>query len=153
MREIKFRGKRIDNGGWVYGDYFGGNIFDLIVVGIRETDSAHHYLITESYEVNRETVGQYTGLKDKNGAEIYEGDVINLINSIGGSTNAVCEFGNAKRELYNNLVEITGFYFKLEDGRKTFPIVQNYLGKHDLEISEVIGNIHDNHELLEVSNV
>lgn len=65
MREIKFRGKRKDNGEWVYG-YLTCNI-PLIF-----NDKLGSYTVYES------TVGQYTGLKDKNGKEIYEGDKISL---------------------------------------------------------------------------
>lgn len=92
---------------------------------------------------------EYTGLKDKNGIEIYEADVIQLVTANYTKIKIVCKFGTVQRTLDTGwLVDITGFYFERPDGLASFPIVNNYAGKHDLELFEVIGNVYKNPELM-----
>ena len=71
MREILFRGKRTDNGEWIYGDLM-QNV-DCIKIREQEKDVKH---IAKSFEIDLETVGQYTDLADKNGKRIFENGYI-----------------------------------------------------------------------------
>ena len=115
MRTIKFRGKRVDNGEWLYGDLM---TYDNDYV-ICDVDDGGYLPIV------RETVGQFTGLYDKNGTEIYEGDIVNCW---GGEW----VFGVWE---YLEIIEIL-------DIREMFELTNvNWEG------IEIIGNIHDNKEI------
>ena len=130
MREILFRGKRLDNGDWVYGYY----------VHIGPVSCQRAYIIPEYAsslyvnEVDPSTVGQYTGLKDKNGKRIFEGDVAKVLQGKDKDI-AYVGFENGAFMLYP----------------KTGNIYERTLWEYwynDWDV-EVIGNITDNPELLE----
>lgn len=138
MREIKFRAyikhlKTLVN-------------VDLIDFASEEIEINTNEFNIEVYRFDEIILMQYTGLYDKNGAEIYEGDILELINDSGRRILAICKFGSRRLRTKNrDMIDIQCFYFEVE-GRKTNPMVCNYKGVHDLEIMEVIGNIS---ELLE----
>lgn len=126
-RQIKFRGKRLDNDEWVYGDLIHIDDSDIGIV----TDYDHW----QGCRVDPETVGQFTGLIDKNGKEIYEGDIILYGNTI---KNVVVFRHGAFGYL------IYGGEFISYAGNMNFTF--NPLDRSNKH--EVIGNIFDNPDLL-----
>jgi uncharacterized phage protein (TIGR01671 family) len=126
MRDILFRGKTLAKGGWIYGDL------------IRDDDDV--CILQEGLiwrEIIPESVGQYAGLKDKNGTRIFEGDII-------------------KQVIPHNLVQ--PFIFTVnwceECAMFVLPCITNDAFESDFTVMrsdeiEVIGNIYDNPELLE----
>lgn len=119
MREIKFRG-RVPDKGWLYGDlrHIGNNLIYIVDKFGRSS-------------VNPNTVGQYTGLKDATGKEIYEGDVIKTREGDVGVIVWETELGGFRARLADN-----SFYTLTALFASMF---------------SVIGNIYDNPELLEAT--
>ena len=128
MREIKFRAKRTDNGAWVYGDLQHVQRINTKEEAEQSGRHSEPAVRIANYDVDEQTIGQYTGLKDKNGREIYEGDIL-------------C-YRDAKFQthiVYHN----GGFYFS-HFGGTTFTAI----GDHEINKFAVVGNIHDNPQLL-----
>ena len=115
MREIKFRGK-MPNGAWVYGSFWNHPVYPDII-----EDYATHRL------VDRDTVGQFTGLKDKDGKEVYEGDILANSHDV-----RVIEW----RDYQWSMVSHTHPF------QATVPMI--WIGGY-----KVVGNIYDNPGLLE----
>ena len=146
MREVLFRGKQIDNGEWVEGYYVclydtKGHKTHRIYTGYAETDCGDYY--PEWFEVDPETVGQYTGLKDKNGKRIFEGDVV-AQNWYDYNAPLDDSFGEVVFCEYNCSFSV----MDIENGG-IVPLGNCHAYHWE---AEVIGNIHDNPELLEVNN-
>lgn len=149
-REILFRGKQIDSGEWVEGYYVPMGEYHYILTGRLELVP---YLGFEHFLVNPETIGRFSGLTDRNGVKIFEGDIIrwhdNAELSVSGQIAEVCYGEYIDADSHFDDVYSLGFYFKLFDEDKTCATI-NWLNecKNDFDI---IGNIYDNPELLEVS--
>lgn len=127
-REIRFRGKDVFSGKWVYGDL------------------AHNQKITREgleprvmvagYEVDPKTVGQFTGLHDKNGTEIYEGDILGTKEKVVGWVK-----GGVRGYCYDVV------YVNHPAGEKRWALYSTIVYDYPDKIA-VIGNVHDNPELL-----
>ena len=94
---------------------------------------------------------QFTGLTDRHGKEIYEGDVVSIPAEDGRTNTFVVRFGIARREMASGwVVDISSFYFdSIGSNFKAFPIVKNFLGVHDLTMMKILGNIYEHPHLVE----
>ncbi len=155
MREIIFRGKQKDNGVFIEGDliqisegrkFIIDNKFGACI------DDKGNFINTEApfvCEVLPETVGQYTGLTDKNGTKIFEGDIVKFIhkNKLKPYDDLISPFYESYSRNYK--IEYTNTFarygLRFINGSIHFPCKQSTLLMYDCE---VIGNIHDNPELL-----
>lgn len=155
MREILFRAKRIKNGEWVEGNF----IFQFdhkkkeSCGFITKQDQNFDKPDFNPVEIDIKTLGQFTGLCDKNGKKIFEGDICRIKykeirDYMGVKYDDFMEFNEVV--VYNE--DFGGFCFMLvDDGIKMYrPIWKNQNNEIiKIEEYEVIGNIHDNPELLE----
>ena len=139
MREIKYRGKNKDIG-WVYGQLvydINGNTYIIQEVELDSSYGLEETILyaTMWYRVDKETIGQYTGLHDKNEKEIYEGDIVRV------------------RKWSSFEIEVVKFakgcfYAGMHYGSSTRSTVKLIQPK----LTEVIGNIYENKELLNETN-
>lgn len=129
MRKIKFRGKSIDGKEWLYGDLLSSVDKKRFAIFADDKESC------DECEVAPKTIGQFTGLYDCHGKEIYEGDILRF----GNSPSGVCEVK------WNETLAAfcIRFYFENELGSRPLGEWQNC----EKNIA-IIGNIHDNPELL-----
>lgn len=156
MRDILFRGKRLDNGEWVEG-------FLLKDTSFYGKPENHVYIVNHEHpsgcfgsdifiEINPDTVGQYTGLTDKNGKKIFDGDILKGDEYPYKSSDGT----------YNYYAEVVWFDDSPAFGLYTFKSPQSKVRGISSGLSdyiedfapcmwEVIGNIHDNPELMEAT--
>ena len=153
-REILFRGKRVDNGEWVEG-YYSAEEFNPMTCKIEHIPRIQQLGSCTSYGIDLSTVGQYTGLTDKNGVKIFEGDILRSNNNPKDIRQVIFgEFMVIDFETESETDEVTGWYCDviptdaLSRTRPfclTLPLTDYYIHQCNME---VVGNIHDNPDML-----
>lgn len=136
-REIEFRGKRVDNGEWLYGDLVFDNSYGCYVYPLNAKG-----LYAEN-KVAPSTVGQFTGMRDKHGKKIFEGDIVRRKDSA---------FGYVDTGVVKFDCSLGAFILEYEDNGRTYQHTfkkgfSDNDGKCTIEGSysyEVVGNIHGN---------
>ena len=132
MRNIKFRGfsKNLTNNEWVYGDLVNYSETEKIIV---EQNSKTWDLLEGGIIIDEKSIGQFTGLHDKNKKEIYEGELIDF----GNSNPVEVKFDNGCFNVFN---EPLGWDFDSEE----IPI------KTNLKYCKIIGNVFENADLVKL---
>ena len=137
-RTIKFRGKRIDNGEWVYGELCTPILFDS-KRGYFGEDVPCIFCDEGNVPIIQESVGQFTGLLDKNGKEIYEGDILH---AVGGNDATI------GKQFYRSVSFVEGcFCLNVTEYNNVSIPLRNHIINHSLNWG-IAGNIHDNPEML-----
>lgn len=147
-RDIEFRGKTKDNE-WIYGYYHKETSTSIALqeYGINEINTHYIHTVIDhlpfKVEVIPKTIGQYTGLKDKNGKKIFEGDILRTPAWLYGEEKVcICKYNQE-----NNVNSIIGFGLYTNDAY--FKKYQELVECDEWDEFEVIGNIYENKELLE----
>ena len=141
MREILFRGKKIHGGDWIAGDLLhgyvdGGDAWIWIDRDARIPGYNKHPDLGGPDQVIPETVGQFTGKTHKSGAKIFEGDILEYWDTFAGAQRFVVAWDDSA----------AAWTMQYKEGKRARSIYLEPL----LTDMEIIGNIHDNPELLEV---
>ena len=131
MREILFRGRDVNSNEWRIGYFYTAVQGCVAIIG----DGV------DGYQVKPETVGQYTGLIDKKGKKIFEGDIIKYRHH-GINEKAVIRYGAPE-----NRYTMYGWYLDDNQGNTAFRLSEYFIKDYNCQ---VIGNIYDNPELMEV---
>lgn len=147
MREILFRGKRVDNGEWVEGGIcdYGGGVSIFVVNHYAGSFYEPPYTDLDEVDVVPSTVGQYTGLTDKNGKKIFEGDIIEFTDDVYKRTyKGICVFKDGSYQIKFNYYKSQIAYHRIgkvdvdQDMGASYTICYEY---------NVIGNVYDNNEM------
>lgn len=139
MREILFRGKTTNENEWIYGDIFHSGAYP-------EITRIHDYINRVNYAINPETIGEFIGLTDMNGAKIFEGDILASDKYPYTSDNNQNYFAEVVR--FDNCPAFGLYTFKAPGSAVRGVAEGSEFIEDDLSDMEVIGNIYDNPELL-----
>lgn len=154
MKKV-FRAKRIDNGEWIVGDLVWIDVFPVMFtdnkIGWTLNIGESNTITFDNYEVpvvDKNTIGMFSGLKDRNGKEIFEGDIVRSISNWGDFGKVGEVVFDKGKFLLDTHYDLFGFIFRYRE----FVEKDEWedMGAHmEVEYTyEVIGNIYDNPELL-----
>lgn len=135
-REILFRGFNEKNNKWLHGYFFVNRGKHFVVEDEIQTDPLANWT---DFVVNPDTIGQYTGLKDKDGNKIFEGDILEYIGKREDNMNKVYR---------RKVVFRKGMFALLSKELQTYSALNYHYMKDGRSVWRVIGNIHDNPELI-----